>query len=214
MRKSSQQQPFWFYPATIHHELDKDIVDSIRRGNEKCTSMMMMDPHFEYKTYRYHIEWTDKDINTLLEGMLVRSLEILRNADPNNELFKEEIMWQSSPQFAAVCQYFGYDPRVIREEVCQIMKRYGKAVVIDHLSEFVHWTNIFAEMFKYKIVVKSKIIAGPSIISELVQHANGDHDLLVLLRQISELMDDLYLSGCTTRKVMNEFIVNAINQYN
>ncbi|ODR83575.1 hypothetical protein [Shewanella xiamenensis] len=51
MRRSTSQngQPFWSDPQTIHHQLDCDIVASMVRGNEKCSLMMMMDPHFEPK---------------------------------------------------------------------------------------------------------------------------------------------------------------------
>lgn len=211
MRKSKanrQEQPFWFFPETIHHSLDKDIVDSIRRGNEKCSVMMMMDPHFEHKTNQYHIEWSQEDIDMLLNGMLIRSLEILRNAKPDNELFKEEIMWQSTPQFAQVCRYAGYNPRIIRDEVRMIMKKYGKAVEVDQLEEFVHWSNFFSEMFKEKIGVK---VVKQSLMNILVKHINEDYELTTILKQIAELMDDLYLAGVTTRDVMNEYLANAIN---
>jgi len=211
MRKSKinhQVQPFWSLPETIHHTLDRDIVDSIRRGNEKCSAMMMMDPHFEHKTNQYHIAWTQNDIDMLLEGMLIRSLEILRNANPDNELFKEEIMWQSTPQFAEVCRHAGYNPRIIREEVKNIMTKYGKQVEVDQLDEFVHWCNFFGEMFKEKIGVK---VVKQGLMKILVEHINGDYELTTILKQIGELMDDLYLAGVTTRDVMTEYLANAIN---
>jgi hypothetical protein len=207
-QKNSQAQPFWFYPETIHHDLDDDIVASMLRGNEKCSSMMMMDPHFEHQANRYHIRWTQDDIDTLLNGMLIRSLEILRNARPDNKLFKEEIMWQSTPQFAEVCRYAGYDPRIIRDEVGEIMKRYGKEIEVDNLAEFVHWSNFFAQIFKEKKAVK---VVTQGLMNILAQHCKDDYDLITILKQIGELMDDLHLCGCTTRTVMIEFLASAIN---
>ncbi|GGP69739.1 hypothetical protein GCM10009347_38670 [Shewanella algicola] len=211
MRKSnskSQAQPFWSNPETIHHLLDKDIVDSMRRGNEKCSAMMMMDPHFEHKTNQYHIQWSQDDVDTLINGMLIRSLEILRNAKPDNDLFKEEIMWQSTPQFAQVCRYAGYNPVIIREEVRHIMKKYGKTVEVDQLEEFVHWSNFFGELFKEKKGVK---VVKQSLMKVLVKHAEDDYELITILKQIGELMDDLYLAGVTSRDVMNQYLANAIN---
>ena len=169
---------------------------------------MMMDPHFQHSTNQYHIEWTQDNIDMLLNGMLIRSLEILRNAQPDNELFKEEIMWQSTPQFAQVCRYAGYNPRIIRDEVRHIMKKYGKTVEVDQLEEFVHWSNFFGEMFKEKIGVK---VVKQNVMITLVKHINEDYELVTILKKIGELLDDLYLAGVTTRDVMNEYLANAIN---
>ncbi|AYV11516.1 MULTISPECIES: hypothetical protein [Shewanella] len=206
--KNAQAQPFWSNPGTIHHALDKDIIDSIRRGNEKCSILMMMDPHFEHQTNTYHIEWTGDDLETLLHGMLTRSLEILRCAKPTNALFKEEIVWQASPQFAEVCRFAGYDPQVIRDEVKAIMKRYGKEFEVDQLAEFVHWSGFFAEMFKEKNAVK---VANEGLIRFLTKQCEGDYELTTILGQILDLMDDLYISGVTAREVMVEFLAREIN---
>ncbi|GIU40896.1 hypothetical protein TUM3794_19930 [Shewanella colwelliana] len=209
MRKSTTQaQPFWSNPETIHHVLDKDIIDSMKRGNEKCSNLMMMDPHYEHQNNLYHIEWTRDDIDTLLHGMLVRSLEILRCADPSNDQFKEEIVWQATPQFAEVCRYAGLDPQIIRDEVKSIMKGRGKEFEVDQLAEFVHWCGFFAEMFKEKKAVK---VVKQGLINVLTQHCEGDYELTTILGQILDLMDDLYISGVTAREVMVEFLAKEIN---
>lgn len=200
-------QPFWENPATIHHELDKDIVDSMKRGNEKCTLLMMMDPHFEHQTNQYHIEWTDSDISTLLEGMFIRSLEILRNANPSNELYKDEVVWQASPQFAQIARNLGYDPSVIRYEVKQIMKRYGKSTDTDLLAEFFHWTGLFAEMFKEKLNTK---VTKVNVFKNITAQCKSHYELKVLLQQIGELVDDLYLLGYK-REVLLSILSEEIN---
>ncbi|MGI2115660.1 hypothetical protein ACRWQL_00580 (plasmid) [Shewanella sp. HL-SH4] len=205
--KKNVSQPFWFYADTIHHQLDKDIVDSMIRGNEKCSTLMMLDPHFEQKTNKYHIEWTKDDIEMLLEGMFIRSLEILRNAVPGNELFKEEVVWQASPQFAEIARHLGYDVSVIRHEVKQIMKRYGKSSEIDSLLEFHHWSGLFAEMFKEQVNVK---VTQQHLFKNLTVHCEGFYELTVLLQQIGEILDDLHLEGYS-RTVLLESLAETIN---
>ena len=64
------------------------------------------------------------------------------------------------------------------------------------------------EMFKEKIGVK---VVKQGLMKILVEHINGDYELTTILKQIGELMDDLYLAGVTTRDVMNEYLANAIN---
>lgn len=207
MRRSTSQngQPFWSDPQTIHHQLDSDIVASMVRGNEKCSLMMMMDPHFEPKKNLYHIKWTKDEINTLLEGMLVRSLEVLRNAEPSNVLFKEEVLWQSTPQFAEICRLMHLDPSVIRYEIRQIMSRYGKQVEFDLLAEFTHWVDFFAVEFKEKIGVK---VVEQNLFKILLQHCDGQYELTTLLKQIGELMDDLYLAGYGRNEMVSLFAVS------
>lgn len=205
---SKNGQPFWVDPQTIHHNLDRDIVDSMVRGNEKCSVMMMMDPHFESEKNLYHIKWTNDEINTLLEGMLVRSLEILRNAEPSNALFKEEVIWQSTPQFAEICRMMHLDPSVIRHEVRLIMERYGKEFDYNLLSEFIHWVDFFASQFKEKIGVK---VVEQGLLNILFQHCHGNYELTTLLKQIGENMDDLYLAGYR-RDVLISIIAESINK--
>lgn len=211
MRKThstNSGQPFWFKPETIHHLLDKDIVDSMNRGNEKCSSMMMMDPHFEHQTNLYHIEWTNDDIGTLLEGMFIRSLEILRNARPGNELFKEEVVWQATPQFAEIAKLLGYDAHAIRHEVKQIMKKYGKSSEMDLLLEFHHWVGLFAQMFKEQVNTKvTRINVFNNVLAQCQEH----YDLKVLLKQIGELLDDLFLEGYS-RQALLESLTETINK--
>jgi hypothetical protein len=212
MRKSAHSkkyagQPFWYHADTIHHPLDKDIVDSMNRGNEKCSSLMMLDPHFEPKTNQYHIEWTKDDIDMLLEGMFIRSLEILRNAVPSNDLYKEEVVWQASPQFAEIARHLGYDASVVRHEVKQIMKRYGKSSEIDSLLEFHHWSGLFAGMFKEQVNVK---LAPNCSFKFLISLCEGFYELTVLLQQIGELLDDLHLEGYS-RTALLESLTETIN---
>ena len=212
MRKSTAKkvsQPFWFNSQTIHHELDKDIISAMKNGNEKCSLLMMMDPHYEPKKQIYHIEWKNDDVEMLLEGMFIRSLEILRNADPSNELFKDEVVWQSTPQFAEIARHLGYDASVIRHEVKLIMRRYGKSSEMDSLLEFHHWVGLFSEMFKEQVNAK---VATNCSFKFLISLCEGNYELKVLLQQIGELLDDLHLEGYS-RTVLLESLAETINSY-
>lgn len=185
-------QPFWNKPATVHHSLDTDIVKSMHRGNEKCSSLMMMDPSFDSTQNLYHIEWTDEDVSVLLEGMFMRSLEILRFSKPDNPLFKEELEWQSTAQFAEIAAYLGYDPKVIRQEVSKIMRQYGKRADVQLLMEFEEAIKCFAVDFKQRVGVK---VVKSSLYSILLKHCEHDFDLLTQLKLVGEMIDDLYLDG-------------------
>ncbi len=210
MRKSTSitAQPFWFDKETISHPMDKDIIDSMSRGNEKCSTLMMMDTNFEPIANRYHIQWNADDIDKLHEGMFIRSLEILRNAKPNNMLFKEEVVWQATPQFAEIARALGYDATVIRHEVKKIMERYGKSSDIDSLLEFHHWVGLFAEMFKEQVNTK---VTKNNVFNNLLAQCEHFYELKVLLQQIGEILDDLYLGGFP-REPLLESLTETINK--
>jgi hypothetical protein len=203
------QQPFWSDPKTIHHPLDSDIVDSMLKGNEKCSSLMMMDPSYEPKTNQYHIKWTDEDVELLMEGMVARAMGILRYAKPENSVFKEELWWIHSPQFAEIAALMGVDAAEVRRSTVESMRLYRKKTQVSLKSEFAHWREVFSIEFKELIGVKVNTL-DPNGFNTLKSLVANHYELAAMLKTIGEYMDDLYLEG-HDRKVLVKQLLISIN---
>lgn len=211
-RNKKQVQPFWSEPSTIHHPLDDDIATSIRLGKEKYTALMMMDPSFDSYDCLYHLRWTDEDLHALIEGMVYRSLEILRFAAPTNPLYQEEVAWIISPQFTEYCRFLGMDAQVIRSQLQIILKKYGKEIDFDFAIQFFKLITDFAllykETYQAKIHVEGHI---SSLFNLLKKQVNDDYPLYTLLLEIGEFLDDLYLQGVSRDQLLH-CLLAEINQ--
>lgn len=203
-RNKKQVQPFWSEPSTIHHQLDNDIATSIRQGKEKYTLLMMMDPSFDSHDCLYHLRWTDNDLHALIEGMVYRSLEILRFAAPTNPLYQEEIAWVISPQFAEYCRYLGMDAQVIRTQLEIIMKKYGKEINFDFAAQFFVLIADFARMYKETYQAKLHVEGHISSLYNLLKkQVRNDYVLYATLLEIGEFLDDLYLQGISRDELLH-----------
>lgn len=205
--KPRHQQPFWSDPATIHHKLDHDIVDSMRRGNEKCSSLMMMDPSYDSQQSLYHIKWTGDDVEALLEGMVARSLESLRYADSSKDLFQEELRWIHSSHFSEVAAMLGMDAAEIRNGTVSAMRHYNKSNNVSLSAEFAMWREVFAEEFKIKVGVKVNTY-DPNGFKTLKSMVKDDYELSALLNIIGEYLDDLTLAGHARKPLVKQLLLS------
>lgn len=108
--KSKNWNPAWDKEEVVHHVIDSTVMVDIDNGAEKGSDIdLLMDNRFDPINGILHVEWTDDDKMTLLEGLPYRMLEILKDSTPGDELYNEALEFMESPLFKGVCKAFGID---------------------------------------------------------------------------------------------------------
>lgn len=108
--KSKNWNPAWDKEEVIHHVIDTSVMVDIDGGAEKGSDIdLYLDNRFDPINGILHVEWTENDLISLLEGLPYRMLEILRDSTPGDELYQEALLMMDSPLFKAICKAFGID---------------------------------------------------------------------------------------------------------
>ena len=119
LKRHSKWSQHWDKPSVIHHFVDIDVLNSIKRGKPtyEDSIISLFDPELDSINGLAHLEWTDHDIDKLCLWMIDRSLEIIRDVGLSTDDFKEEMNFIESSFFAMICKAYGYDADEIRKGV-------------------------------------------------------------------------------------------------
>lgn len=118
-KRHPQWSQHWDKPTIIHHFVDLDVLQSIKRGKPtyEDSIISLFDPELDPINGLAHVEWKNNDIDKLCLWMIDRSLEIIRDVGLSTDDFKEEMKFVESPFFEMICKAFGYDVDAIRKGI-------------------------------------------------------------------------------------------------
>ena len=92
----------------------------IELGNRK-QDVFELDPNIDGSSALHFLKWGEEELKLLWEGILYRSLSILRY-ESNVDAIEEELIWIASQQFDDVSIELGFDANVIRFSLPSYMK--------------------------------------------------------------------------------------------
>ncbi len=107
---SKQWNPAWERKDIIHHPVDSYVFVDINNGSEKGSDIdLLFDPDFDSINGVLHLEWTEENIFTLLDGLPYRIVEIIRDISPKHPLYQEAILLADSEFFKLICTFYNMD---------------------------------------------------------------------------------------------------------
>lgn len=154
----------------VCHQIDEDIINAHRAGKVapgQDVFFSLMDDCLDASKGEYYIHWTDDNIKSLWEGVLYRSLGLLRYAKADSIILDEELEWICSDNFDFVCNCLELDASMIRIEVPQILKKYAG------LNEVLNTNKYAKALCEYKSFIFNGGISKSSnshLYSELEGH--------------------------------------------
>lgn len=123
--KSHNWNPVWDQPDVLHHVVDTSVMVDILNGSNKGSDIdLLLDPDFDPVNGLLHLQWSELDKETLLEGLPYRILEILRDANPGDELYQEALAFTDCPLFIGICKAYGIDREILVKTALEITKEH------------------------------------------------------------------------------------------
>lgn len=138
------RSPAWSRPDCIHHEIDKDLVKRLKNPDGKYDAVWFMDPHYDPEENRYHINWSDDDIEKLWNGIVESQLDYLAYAkNTEGKWFVACIQFFNSDIFESFCISEGMSVSNFRNELAtQLKAKFGyiadfKEPLLDCDADFI-----------------------------------------------------------------------------
>lgn len=123
MLKQYLKDKFLFKKHVSKHPLvnEPDYVAHAIEPSKRKQDVFELDPNVDGKSALHFMKWGEPELIALWEGILYRSLSILRY-ESNAKAIEEELDWIASNQFDLVIGYFGLNANEIRILVTQNMR--------------------------------------------------------------------------------------------
>lgn len=112
----------------VEHPLDIDLIEANRSGKYAPGQEFffgLMDDNLDANKGTYYFSWNKEELVMLWEGVLYRSLGIIRYLN-DIELLNIELNWICSSHFDEVCAFLGYDAAAIRIEIPKLLEAYSQ----------------------------------------------------------------------------------------